>query len=173
MILEKLSFGVDDRFRHTVATNSAGVDVSDRRESVDELVSESKTWEISRFYGKVLVADDYEGIRKLLRDLFERLGLEVTLVEDGKEAVEIVLRQSFDLIFMDVQMPVLNGFAATRELRAKGIITPIVALTAYAMESDRNECLEAGFDDFLSKPIGQKELKRILSKYVRAENNSA
>jgi PAS domain S-box-containing protein len=151
----------------------AGIDVLNREEPVDRLVSESKTREISRFSGKVLVAEDYEGIRKVLKSLLEHLGLEVTLAGDGKEAVEIVFQQSFDLVLMDVQMPVLNGFMATRELRRKGIKTPIIALTAYAMESDRNECLEAGCDDYLSKPINQKELKRILSKYVRAENNSA
>ncbi|MHC4324478.1 MAG: response regulator [Planctomycetota bacterium] len=146
----------------------AWIDICDKAEPVDESVSESNMQGTPRFSGKVLVADDYEGIRNLLSDLLERLGLEVTLARDGKEAVEIVLRQSFDVVFMDVQMPVLNGYAATKELREKGITIPIVALTAYAMESDRNECLEAGCDDYLSKPIGQKELKRILNKYVRS-----
>ncbi|MBW8038581.1 MAG: PAS domain S-box protein [Planctomycetes bacterium] len=151
----------------------AGLDSLDKQEPGDELVSESKIWEFPRFSGKVLVAEDYWGLRKTFRKLLERLGLEVAVAENGKEAVEIVLQQSFDLIFMDMQMPVLNGYTAIKELRGKGITTPIVALTAYVMETDRKECLEAGSDDYLSKPIDQEELKRILNKYVPVENDSA
>lgn len=142
-------------------------------EDDNEPVYESQKKETPRFSGKVLIVDDNEGIRRLFGRLLEHLGLEVTLAKDGEEAIEIVLQQSFDLIFMDVQMPKCDGLEATRRLREKGIATPIVALTAYAMESDRKECLEAKSDDYLSKPIDREALKRILRKYVPAENDSA
>ena len=118
------------------------------------------------FTGRVLVAEDYEGCGVLMRRILERLGLDVTLAKDGKEAVEKASGGSFDLIFMDVRMPFLNGFEATEALHRKGINTPIIALTAHAMQGDRELCLQAGCDDYLSKPVEREKLLEILGKYV-------
>ena len=88
------------------------------------------------------------------------------IAEDGKEAIEKALQQSYELIFMDIQMPKMDGYEATRKLRQEGITTPIIALTAYAMAGDADKCIEAGCDDYISKPIDKEELRKILSKYV-------
>jgi len=94
-------------------------------------------------------------------------GLQVTIAEEGRKAVEAGLQGSFDLIFMDIQMPELNGYDAVRLLREGGVETPIVALTAYAMADDAEKCLKAGCDDYLAKPIDPGRLGAVLCKYLR------
>ncbi len=122
-----------------------------------------------QFSGKVLVAEDSKSNKILVEKILQLYGLEVVTVDNGKEAMEKTLQASFDLILMDIQMPGLNGLEATKKLREEGITTPIVALTAYAMPKDRANCIAAGCDDYISKPIDQDELRRVLSKYVPAE----
>ena len=119
--------------------------------------------------GSVLVAEDSQTNQLLIKLLLEKLGLEITTVKDGKEAVEKVLSQSFDLIFMDIQMPNMNGYEATQELRSKGITTPIVALTAHAMKGDDEKCISAGCDDYLAKPLNRKRLVETVHKYLCSE----
>ncbi len=148
----------------------AGTETLDTDELADKSASESRAKETLKFSGKALLVEDYAAVRALLGELIERFGLEVTLAKDGKKAVDIALRESFDLIFMDIQMPVMDGYTATRKLRNKGITTPIVALTAHALDSDREDCINAGCDDYMSKPVDKDELRRILSKYVPAGN---
>jgi CheY-like chemotaxis protein len=120
-----------------------------------------------RFSGKVLLAEDVKGNQMLVKKILERLGLDVAVADDGKEAMEKVLGGSYDLILMDMQMPVVNGYAAVRGLRKEGVSTPIVAVTAYAMHEDEEKCMEAGCDGYLSKPIDQDALEGILGKYCR------
>ena len=98
--------------------------------------------------------------------MLERLGLQVTIAEDGNQALQKVLSGQFDLIFMDMMMPRMNGYEATKELRKQGITTPIVALTANAMKGDDVKCFESGCDDYLTKPIDRRELSKIISKYL-------
>ena len=93
----------------------------------------------------------------------------MTIADDGQDAVEKTLKGSFDLIFMDVRMPRLNGFEATETLHQKGVNIPIVALTAHAMEGDRDLCIEAGCNDYLSKPIEREKLLEVLGKYLPAK----
>ena len=125
-----------------------------------------------RMSGKILVAEDARANQALIRVILERLGLNVTLVEHGREAVDCIETDSFDLILMDMQMPVMNGYEATRTLRRKGLTTPIIALTAHAMKGDDKKCYDAGCDDYLTKPIDREALKAILKKYL-SENASA
>ena len=94
--------------------------------------------------------------------------MEVTVVDDGLLACEAIKFESFDLILMDMQMPNMDGYEATRQLRKDGVDIPIIALTANAMKGDEEKCLGAGCNDYLSKPIDIKKLRSILEKYLSA-----
>lgn len=122
---------------------------------------------------KILVAEDVRLNQKLATQLLVKLGHEVTLADDGQQAVEAFDRQEFDLILMDVQMPGLDGLEATRIIRKqeknKPGRTPIIALTAHAMESDRQRCLAAGMDSYLSKPLQLDALKAALQNVAIAK----
>ena len=149
----------------------AGIDIEpqrllDEEHADNESIRKPGTRQAPPFSGKVLVVEDHKNIRLLMEKLLTRFGFDVTLAEDGQQAVEKVLQESFDIVLMDIRMPVLNGFEATERLRDKGVTTPIIAVTAHAMKGDRERCLEAGCDDYISKPFDQEELRRTLSKYV-------
>jgi len=105
--------------------------------------------------------------QKMIMKMLEKMGCEMDLAEDGAQAVEMALSGCYDLVFMDVQMPIKGGLEATRELREAGFTTPIVAMTASAMESDKDSCRDAGMDDFVAKPVGRDILQKILDKYSR------
>jgi signal transduction histidine kinase/DNA-binding response OmpR family regulator len=121
--------------------------------------------------GRILVAEDVLPNQLAIRWMLEKIGLEVSVVEDGKKAVDKALAQSFDIILMDIQMPVLNGCEATKILRSKGIKTPIIALTASAMKMDETKCIEAGCDDYLTKPIDRNKLFETLGKYLSGRDS--
>jgi len=118
------------------------------------------------YQGHVLVAEDVQTNQRLVHVILERAGLKVTIAEDGVQAVEKGASGAFDLILMDVRMPELNGLDATRELRRREISIPIVALTAHTMPEDRRECIEAGCNAYLSKPIDRAELIRVIERYL-------
>ena len=124
----------------------------------------------SKFSGPVLVAEDINTNRVLIKLLLERMGFEVTLASDGGKAIEMALDRHYKVIFMDMNMPVMDGYEATSVLRKKGVTTPIIAVTARAMHGDDKRCMEAGCDDYVSKPIDRRELARIISKYVPDAN---
>jgi CheY-like chemotaxis protein len=111
---------------------------------------------------QILLAEDNAVNQKLMLHLLEKRGYTVTLAMDGLQAIEEYKHRSFDLILMDVQMPNMGGIEATETIRtaeiASGRRTPIIALTAHAMKGDRERCLQAGMDDYLSKPIQPKLL---------------
>ena len=118
------------------------------------------------FSGKVLVAEDNPTNQLLIREYFNNYNLEADIVENGQEAVDIVRSNKYDLILMDINMPVMCGSEALHHIRANGIKTPIVALTANAMAGDKERFLKEGFNRYLSKPIIQEELESVLSKYL-------
>ena len=122
--------------------------------------------ERQQFSGKVLVVEDYDSIRVLVGKLLSQYGLDVSLAVNGKEAIEKAVEESYDLILMDIRMPVMDGYEATRILRQKGVKTPIVALTASVAQDDERRYTEAGCDGYLAKPIDDKELLAILAKYT-------
>jgi signal transduction histidine kinase/ActR/RegA family two-component response regulator len=111
---------------------------------------------------RALVVEDNAVNRRVCRALLTKLGCEVYEAEHGAEAVELVARDRFDVILMDCQMPIMDGYEATRTLRQRGIFTPIIALTANVMDSDRDRCIAAGMDEFLSKPIQPQQMETIL-----------
>jgi CheY-like chemotaxis protein len=124
----------------------------------------------------VLLAEDNVINQKVAVRMLEKEGHSVVVAATGVEAVEAFTRNTFDLILMDAQMPLMNGYEATGVIRAyeqrTGRHTPIVALTASAMKGDREICLEAGMDDYLSKPINQQHLREMLDRWSRPSGPS-
>ncbi|MFH1301470.1 MAG: response regulator [Planctomycetota bacterium] len=122
--------------------------------------------------GKVLLVDDTKEIRKLFSYMLNKMGLEVVTASNGKEAVELLneaanRNELFNVILMDMQMPVMNGYEATRLLRGQENQTPIIAVTAHALVSDREKCLDAGCTEYLSKPIKYEVLHEMVHRYLR------
>jgi osomolarity two-component system sensor histidine kinase SLN1 len=121
---------------------------------------------------RVLVADDNStNVEVVSRMLKLEDVVDVTIAKDGQEAYDQVKaamdnNQRFDLIFMDIQMPNLDGLQSTRLIRQMGYKSPIVALTAFSEESNVKECMESGMDEFLSKPIRRPALKQVLRKFA-------
>ncbi len=115
---------------------------------------------------RVLVAEDNPAGKRVAERMLARLGIEVRVVGTGLEAVEAVRSGGFDVVLMDCHMPEMDGFAATQTLRAEGWRLPIVALTADAMTGDREACLAAGMDDYLSKPIVAADLVKALRRWL-------
>ncbi len=121
---------------------------------------------------RILLVEDHPTNQKLALGLLAKWGHDAVLAHDGQEALDILATQSFDLILMDMQMPVMGGIEATRHIRARealqnGRRTPIIAMTAAAMQDDRDACLAAGMDDYVSKPIKVKELQEKLAAHSR------
>ena len=121
---------------------------------------------------RILLVEDDQDHQPLLALMLQKAGSDVTIAENGKVAVDLAraardVGMPFDMVVMDVQMPVLDGVAATQTLRAEGFINPIIALTARAMSTDRDRCFAAGCDDFLSKPVTRTELVRLLAVHLR------
>ena len=115
---------------------------------------------------RVLLAEDNPINAMLARTLLRREGAEVEHVESGEAAVDAASSGGFDIVLMDVRMPGLGGLAATRALRARGVGTPVVALTANAFEDDRHACLAAGMNDFLVKPMSPDALRATLTRWT-------
>ncbi len=118
------------------------------------------------FQGHVLIAEDTIELQLLEQLILERLGLQVTIANNGAEAVELASSHTFDLILMDMQMPVLDGVGATRQLREKGVTTPIVALTANVMLKHRQAFAEAGCNGYLEKPFDSQTLVKGLQRFL-------
>ena len=121
---------------------------------------------------RILVADDHHVNQQLAVMLVERLGYRADVVANGQEAIEALSRMSYDAILMDCHMPQIDGYEATRAIRgSEGQTrhTPIIAMTANAMTGDREKCLNAGMDDYLSKPLRPEELERVLAHWLQQE----
>jgi signal transduction histidine kinase/CheY-like chemotaxis protein/HPt (histidine-containing phosphotransfer) domain-containing protein len=121
-----------------------------------------------RLSGRVLLAEDGEDNQHLLTTFLRQAGLDVTLVNNGQAAVQMALASEFDLVLMDMQMPVMDGYAAAGELRKAGFMKPVIALTAHAMPEDRLKCLAAGCSDYMSKPIDRQKLLMTCASYLPA-----
>jgi PAS domain S-box-containing protein len=124
-----------------------------------------------RFPYRILVAEDNPVNRKIALLLLARLGYQADIAENGRECLDLAQRRHYDVIFMDMHMPVMDGVEASRTLRAVGSSGRpwIIALTANALETDREECLRAGMDDFIGKPIRPRDLRRALSEVKTSE----
>ncbi|QEN09306.1 sensor histidine kinase [Oceanispirochaeta crateris] len=117
--------------------------------------------------GLILIAEDHPVNRKLFESILVKQGYRVILAENGKEALERAVSDNPDLIFMDCQMPVMNGYEATRQIRERGLKIPIIAVTANALREEQEKCFKSGMNDFLSKPFKNKDLLPVLSNWFK------
>jgi PAS domain S-box-containing protein len=122
---------------------------------------------------RILLVEDNEVNRMVAAGMLRKMGCLVDEAENGARAIEALSRKRYDLALMDVQMPVMDGYEATRCIRSGGPAgaIPIVAMTAHAMKGDRERCLEAGMDDYLAKPVTQSTLAEILEKWLPGEDS--
>ena len=142
-------------------------------ERLNQLVTRHSIAEGSkRFDLSILVAEDNPTNQDVVRGILKSLGCRVDIVSNGKEAVHAFSEKNFDMLFMDCQMPVLDGYQATDAIRKQERFdpqaghTPIVALTAHALEGDKEKCLKAGMDDYMSKPFRVDEMKEMIVKWT-------
>jgi CheY-like chemotaxis protein len=119
----------------------------------------------------VLLAEDNAINQTIAKHLLERLGCQVDLATDGIQAVARCAERPYDAVFMDCQMPNMDGYSATESIRRQkqdGYRIPIIAITAHAMAGDRERCLAAGMDDYLTKPLQPKDLARVVERWLPA-----
>jgi len=149
-------------------TDQGSLDKYDTVKHLQETVG--KETHQQRFSGKILVAEDDTANQTLFEVLLKKTGCQFTIVSDGKEAVDKIQAENFDLVLMDMQMPNMNGIEATKVIRRAGIKVPIIAVTAFAMIGDSKKFIDSGCDGYLSKPIDIKELNEIIGQYMTAAN---
>ncbi len=155
---------VGSTFTMTVSTGSLqGVEIG-AAETMQHEPEATSSVDIVLPNCRVLVVDDNEVNRSLAKLILSRAGAKVLTAENGQVAIDMITTTDFDIVLMDMQMPVLDGYAATRNLREMGWTLPIVALTAHAMQGDEAKCLAAGCSDFLTKPL---QLDRVLETITR------
>jgi len=174
--------GKGSRFLVTVDTGPLeGVPMA---EGVDEVLHASKkpgaksASMAPRLSGRVLLAEDGPANQRLISFVLSKAGAEVTVAENGQIALDEIRRAAeagrpFDVVLMDMQMPVLDGYDATRRLREVGWRVPVIALTAHAMQGDRQKCLAAGCDDYATKPIDHGALVGLVARYCRPQGEPA
>jgi signal transduction histidine kinase/CheY-like chemotaxis protein len=146
-----------------------------RRESNPEIIAFKTLAASIRSGVKVLLAEDNLTNQKVAFGLLNKFGIEPVVVDNGHEAVQAIQRDSFDLIFMDCQMPIMDGLLATANIRAleeTGHRHPIIAMTAHALTGDREKCLASGMDDYLSKPLSIKALATVLIKWLGKDTHN-
>ncbi len=143
-------------------------------ESSDRLVTRHSIAEGSKQLDlRILVAEDNPTNQEVVKGMLKALGCSVDIVPNGEEAVYAFSDRNYDMVFMDCQMPVLDGYQATEAIRkeerhhTRVVHTPIVALTAHALEGDKEKCLKAGMDDYMSKPFRVNEMKEMIRKWTR------
>jgi signal transduction histidine kinase/ActR/RegA family two-component response regulator len=176
--------GKGSDFTLSVATGSLdGITFIDQvTEAIVRIAASSKpsTTPRVRLDGRILLADDGPDNQRLIAFVLRKAGAEVEICDNGKSAVERALssypgwgqrigekKKLFDLILMDMQMPVMDGYEATRQLRRHGYTGPILALTAHAMKDDMQKCLDAGCDDYLTKPIAREQFLARIASYLK------
>jgi CheY-like chemotaxis protein len=115
---------------------------------------------------RILIAEDIETSQRVAQQMLRKLGYEVDTVTNGIEVLRALERQHYDIVFMDIKMPEMDGVEATRIIRQRWPNGPkIIALTAYGLEGDREKFIEAGMDDYIAKPVQKEDLAKVLEKY--------
>jgi len=145
------------------------------RALVPEARREAPGSALERLSGRVLLAEDNVVNQQIAAVMLEGLGIHVDVVENGLEALQALEHAEYDVVLMDCQMPLMDGFEATAELRRRERSdggqrhVPVLALTANAMDGDQEQCLAAGMDDYLAKPFTQAALQALLTRWLGAE----
>lgn len=141
-------------------------------------LSEEDSLAENRCKHQILLAEDNEMNRRLMIKLLNNAGYNADTVENGREVIDLCKRKEYDIIFMDCQMPVMDGYEATEGIRrgeggTENRRTPIIALTANALEGDKERCIESGMDDYIPKPIRMEDIKRVIDKFLgkKTRNN--
>ncbi len=147
------------------------------RHSVREAAGQSATPVLDRFTGRVLLVEDHPVNQKLGCIMLGHLGVSVTLAENGQQALELLAAQPFDLVFMDCQMPIMDGYETTAALRARESQEalpriPVIAMTANAMAGDREKSLASGMDDHVAKPVQERQLAEALRRWLPPSKRS-
>ena len=159
--------GIGSHFSLTIFCGSTNdTPMITANDQISHLHESSQNNNPTRLQGSVLVVEDTIDNQKLIELYLTDVGATVTIVENGALAVEICKKEKFDLIFMDMQMPVMDGVTAIGNIRKFDEKTPIISLTANAMKSDADKCTSAGANDFLSKPIDTNKFSHILQQYL-------
>jgi CheY-like chemotaxis protein len=115
---------------------------------------------------KILLVEDNEVNKLFAMELLQGADYQVSAANNGQVAVEMLSEEIFDCVLMDCQMPIMDGYEATRTIRKNGNTIPIIALTANAMSGDRKKCIAAGMNDYISKPFKLRELLSLLDKWI-------
>ncbi|MBU5612026.1 response regulator [Geomonas azotofigens] len=164
--------GRGSTFTFIVYVNAAPDAESDVEDDPIELDNECEETLAAQCHARVLLAEDNPVNCEVAHAMMTALGCQVDVAQNGAQAVSALARKSYDLVFMDCQMPELDGYEATRAIRERerdsGRHTPIIALTAHAMAGSRETCLSAGMDDFLSKPFKLGQLQELIQRWTAA-----
>jgi CheY-like chemotaxis protein len=123
--------------------------------------------------GHILLAEDNPANQKLISTYILKTGLTIDVVENGKLALEKAISTRYDMILMDIQMPVMDGLESIKRIRQGGLSVPIVCLTANAMKEDMKLSFDAGADEYLTKPIDFSRFNYMLSKYISSDKNKS
>jgi CheY-like chemotaxis protein len=167
--------GAEFWFTSNFQTKLVPIDKTEDHHSTAPEALSAKTEFINLTYrfppAHVLLVEDSNLNQKVALTILKRLGITASVANNGKEALEELKKQSFDLVLMDVQMPVMDGYEATRILRSSSFEslnreTPVIAMTAYAMKGDREKCLESGMNDYTTKPITIVSLANIIARWL-------
>jgi len=167
------TLGRGSTFSVTIAIRPPDDRVESQLPPVETTRSVTASDDLPRLNCRILFAEDGPDNQRLIAFLLRKAGADVTVVEDGQKAVDELAHRgvdAFDLILMDMQMPVMDGYEATRRLKEMGFRGAIVALTAHAMPEDQRKCMAAGCDDYLSKPVDRRQLLQTAAKHVRAHS---
>ena len=153
--------------------------ISSIQHAADGTIADARKgeWDIERIEelrgARAVVAEDNEINQQVAREYLENMGLDVVVAPDGNVAVKLVEKGGVDVVFMDIQMPVMDGYTASRAIRAGGYEVPIIAMTANMLSGDREKALEAGMNDHVGKPIEVEQLRAALIRWVRPKHAPA
>jgi CheY-like chemotaxis protein len=162
--------GAGSRFWFELALPKAATTMA---QAAREQIAHLSEWRVDPGAALILVVEDSPVNRLVAVRVLERRGYHVHVVNDGREALQALATQRYDAVLMDCQMPDIDGYEATRELRRRergtSLHTPVIAMTAHAMTGDRERCIAAGMDDYVTKPVRSQTLTDVLERWISAE----
>jgi len=142
---------------------------SDYPEATNNNKIAKKEIEQPSYDANILVVEDFKPNCDVILSMLNNIGLSADIAEDGKQALKLVSKKKYDLIFMDCQMPIMDGYEATKKIRKIKARknTPIIALTANALQGDKDKCIKAGMDDYISKPLRMDDIQYLIKKFLK------